>query len=1227
SGGTWSGSPFVTANGIFNPAASGNGVFNLTYSLTASGCSGASNMRITVQNPPNANAGTDTTLCADGSIYRLSGSPSGGVWSGSPLVTASGNFTASSPGIYTLVYSRGSGLCIGTDTVRVTVVSGVSNNVIGSSQGICSGVSPLIITGSNATAGGLTVLYQWQESNDSLSWTDIPNAINKDFLPPAPAGQKFYRRLASSGVCSAGVPSNGVRIYLLPDAEAELRPVNTIACAPYVITSSVLGLVTYPDRNLTYRWYANDLLLGSGETFPGYTIANPDDSVIIKMVAVSLYGCKNDSVSVKFKTNPAPVPSFTLSMNEGCGPLNIDIINTTPQASRFTFFWDFGTGQTFSGVQPGSVFFPVNPNRGDTVYVVSLKATAGCDSLPVTQTVRVRSRPRTIFTPDKSIGCSPMTVVFNNNSAGSNATFEWDFGDGSPRVPGGLNSVSHTFNTGVLDTFLVRLFSRNDCGTDTAFFDIVVNPNLIRLDFGVSGSELNGCTPHTVRFVNNTIGANLFRWDFGDGSPVITTTKGFDTLFHTFSDTGRYVVTLFASNGCSDTTSTEVIFVAQSPDVSFTANPQVVCLGDTIRFTNTSSTGLAFNWDFGDGTASSVPQPFKVYEDAGTYRVVLKGTVQYPQGLACTDSAVATIIVNAPGGFLNYRGGFYCSGNSIGFEVFNTNATRFVYYFGNGDSIISSSAQVSYSYTQPGTYVPYVRITYQGCSRILSTGDTIRIEKLKAGYRFNTVQLCGNTNLAFTDTSSSIFGINEWAWRFGDGTTSAAVNPQKNFTQSGLYPVTLRIAGNGGCTDSVSLPIDVFVQPFPSIEILGDTFACIGLPNRFVANNSGNIASVLNWQIGGGQPATGPEITQTWTQAGSYNLRLIGISAFGCADTAFMSVRVNPSPVVSAGPDERICLGNSIRLNVRSSAPLNWSPVAGLSCIDCPNPVASPTTTTQYIVYGTNTFGCTLRDTIMVYVEQPFNISVSPNDTLCASNGERAQLFASNAFRYQWNPSIGLNAANIPNPVASPASTTTYRVIGLDEFNCFSDTAFVTVAVGYNPTVSIPSGTQVIAGTQVQLNPSYTGGPFKQYTWTPDRDLSCNNCPSPVATINNNIRYRLVAENIYGCTASDTVTYTVICSPDQVYIPNAFSPDGDGINDVLMVRGKGIATVKSFRIFNRFGQVVFEKQNFEANDPSSGWDGRINGVPASGDVYVFTAEVLCTAGANYTYKGNVTLFR
>ena len=1227
SGGVWSGSSFVTGAGVFNPRNAGNGNYKLYYTFIANGCDGRDSMVITVQNPPNANAGRDTSLCADGSVYWLTGIPGGGTWSGSPLVTSAGDFTASTPGTYNLVYSRGSGSCIGYDTVKVTVVNTVSNNTITATQGVCGGVVPAPLAGSNATAGGLPLSYQWQSSPDSLNWTNITGETGKDLVIPSPTQTIFYRRLANTAVCTAGSPSNVVKIFIHPDALADINPAPVVACSPFLITPAVINLTTYPDRNGIYRWFAGNTLIGAGEVFPGFTINNPDDSIIIKLVTISLFGCVNDSVSVKFKTISNPTPSFTLSDTVGCGPLNIAVTNTTPRMERYTFLWNLGNGQTFTGEQPGTITYPINPSLGDTIYTVILKATGGCDTFTVEKKIRVRARPRTLFTPDKAEGCSPFNVTFNNNSAGSNASFTWDFGDGSPRVPAGFNSVNHTYFTGRLDTFRVRLYGTNDCGTDTGRFNLVVNPNRVRLDFAINGDELNGCAPHTVTFINNTTGANLFRWDFGDGSPVLTTNKGFDTLRHTYTDTGRYTITLFGTNGCSDTTSAEIVNVSNGPEVSFSLTPNVICLGSPFVINNTSEQGLAFSWSFGDGTTSTLRQPVKTYGAAGSYRIVLRGTRQFAQGFSCTDSAVAVFAVNAPTGDWRYRGGYYCQGQQVSFEVTNSNATRYRFYFGNGDSLITNSPAVSYLYPQPGSYLPRVVLEYNGCSLTLPGTDSIRMDRTRTGFISLAQQVCGSTTVSFSDTSSAFFGIGQRNWSFGDGTGSTQRNPSKVFTQAGSYPVSLFITGVSGCTDSVRMQVVVPVQQPPVVSIDGDTSACVLQPARFGAFDAAGTNPVFDWQIAGGANQSGASATNTWVTPGSYLVRLIGRTAIGCADTAFRTIRVNPSPNVVAGNDITICRGQSTRLGVSGGNSFQWSPVQGLSCSDCATPMANPNLTTQYFVTGTNTFGCSNTDSMVVNVAQPFNISVTSNDTLCISRNETAQLFASTAHRFVWSPAVGLSSANVPNPVASPASTTTYRVIGFDAENCFTDTAFVTVAVGYNPAVTIPQGRLVVAGTEVALNPTITGGPFKRYTWTPNKDLSCSDCPSPVATINNNIQYRLEVETIYGCTASDTTSYTVQCQPDQVFVPNAFSPDGDGINDVLMVRGKGVSKVKSFRIFNRVGQVVFERQNFNANDPSAGWDGRVNGVPASPDVYVFTAEVLCTAGANYTYKGNITLFR
>ena len=162
-------------------------------------------------------------------------------------------------------------------------------------------------------------------------------------------------------------------------------------------------------------------------------------------------------------------------------------------------------------------------------------------------------------------------------------------------------------------------------------------------------------------------------------------------------------------------------------------------------------------------------------------------------------------------------------------------------------------------------------------------------------------------------------------------------------------------------------------------------------------------------------------------------------------------------------------------------------------------------------------------------------------------------------------------------------------------------------------------------GTEIQLKSTITDGPIKSYSWGPAFDLSCPTCAVPLATIRKDICYDLTATNIYGCAGRDTVCYKVFCNSTQVFIPSAFTPDGDGKNDVLMVRATGIKQVKRFTIYNRWGEIIFERANVQPNDPASGWDGRIKGIKASSDVYIYIAEVVCENDVHYSYKGNVTL--
>ena len=287
---------------------------------------------------------------------------------------------------------------------------------------------------------------------------------------------------------------------------------------------------------------------------------------------------------------------------------------------------------------------------------------------------------------------------------------------------------------------------------------------------------------------------------------------------------------------------------------------------------------------------------------------------------------------------------------------------------------------------------------------------------------------------------------------------------------------------------------------------------------------------------------------------------------------------------------------------------------------------------------------CISSDTsFQVVVQQsPSKPKIVTRTPLCVGDNLTLQVFSSipgnNTIQYSWaGPGTGFpvsgSYAAINDVTVSDGGI--YSVtVSSPETGC-SSTSDTLIQIGGYPMVKLPQDSLTLpAGYLLTLAPIITNEndpnvlPIKQYAWTPSQYLVCNDsaCSSPTVTITNNVCYSVKATNIYGCGGSDTVCVKVFCKNSQVFIPNAFTPRaGLAENARFTVRSSGISSVKSFRIFNRWGKIVFERNNFSPNDPSYGWDGTVNGKAADTGVYIYTVEVVCDNGVPFTYNGNVTL--
>jgi len=1148
------------------------------------------------------------------------------------------------------------------------------------------------VTGASAATAG--------QANISQTLNNLSNA-------PATVTYTVTPVSGEAGLCQ-GTPFK-ITVTVNPDSKASFTSSNTFGCAPFVLDQTTINNTSPSTASTDFRWYANGQLIGNSRNFPGASVNSTNDSILIKLVAINRFGCKDDSTEQKFYTRPLPEAIFSSPVDTVCGPASLRFVNTSAQHPSFRYEWNFGNGQTSTQYQPGNILFQPAASFGDTSYTITLKVWNECKISELSRKVVVRSKAKSSFVPNRFTGCSPVQVSFVNQSQGLNVNYEWNFGDGSPVLnKNNKDTVVHLYSTGTVTTYHVRLIASNHCGNDTSVIPVTIRPNTIKLEVETDGTKTKGCAPYTVQFTNKSSGSNSYKWDFGDGT-IEFRSAGNEIVSHTYLNTGVFDVRVFSSNGCSDTSVYVTrIEIFEKPTAAFVADKYTACLGDSIRFTNQSTNATSYVWGFGNGIRSSNTNPVYAYPVKGNYDVFVSAAKTYGPGIVCYDTARTSIIINdslpvnikvsndqgncapftiqfeqdinpfasiewkfgdgassslakpshtyqlngvytvtvvvrttggcvytgkrvitvsGPAGSVSYQGGYRCKGQAVQFNANGLNTNEIEWNFGDGTIQTTTSGTVFHTYTKAGNYLPIIRFKNAGgCIYTLPAGDTIKVDIMQPGFTSTIQEFCGYTEVRFTDTTRTLYGVNSVKWFPGDGSTKNGTLLTQRYNITGTYEVKMVATGKSGCTDTATINLPVFVRAIPNADFLPPTPTCTNTPVNINSSvQSVDSVSFYKWQLSNGAVLTNKNFSYAFSSEGVYQLTLIAGTKFNCYDTIQKTFTVLRSPNLLASADALLCKDKTINLTATGALSYNWSPSDGLSCTVCSSPQARPQTTTSYVVKGTGANGCFVYDTVNITVVQPFKITTSGPDSICI--GSSSQIFAFGADNFQWTPAIALSNPAISNPFANPTSTTIYRVVGSDNNKCFTDTGYVQVAVGQPLLVKLGQDITASTGTQLPLKSTITNGPVKYWEWTPATDLSCDRCPEPIATIKNNITYVVKATSAYGCITTDTLQIKAFCENAQVFVPNGFTPDGDGINDLLVVRATGVRKVKLFRIFNRWGEIVFERYNFSPNDQAFGWDGTQKGVPSGPAVFVYTLEVECENGTVFSYKGNISLIK
>lgn len=331
-------------------------------------------------------------------------------------------------------------------------------------------------------------------------------------------------------------------------------------------------------------------------------------------------------------------------------------------------------------------------------------------------------------------------------------------------------------------------------------------------------------------------------------------------------------------------------------------------------------------------------------------------------------------------------------------------------------------------------------------------------------------------------------------------------------------------------------------------------------------------------------------------------------------------VNVEPVPVVNAGPDHVICSYDTVQLYA-GTLPSNfanykyeWHPGINLTDSTIVNPVFSGGETTLLGVTVSTPAGCSGKDTVSIVVHPGKFLEVSADTGVCPP--ALVQLNASGAQSYHWSPAYGLSDATIADPVATPGTSVTYTATGVNAFNCI-DSQQVQVDVYPQALLSIPDQATIWPDEHYTISPE---GNCLYFNWFPTSGLSSGVVSNPDAAPMVRTRYYVTATTEHGCIAKDSID--ILVNEESVLdMPNAFTPN-DSYNGQLKIMKRGLATLKHFRVFNRWGNKVFE-----TTDIDKGWDGSFNNSPQPMGVYIYSIEAVTSSGKIFTKQGNVTLIR
>ncbi|MBC7411016.1 MAG: PKD domain-containing protein [Bacteroidia bacterium] len=1144
---------------------------------------------------------------------------------------------------------------VGKDTVRLTLTGACGTakyklpivvkqypraDVTSADTVICPGANAKF---TNVTNGGAlcgTCIYSWvngASSNPSTSTNPVSEIIQY-----SGSGIAYVKLTIDSIGCKT---TDSIMVRVNPRPYTSIAASNVSVCSPDTVTFVNNSVLNMGD---TYYWdYGNGVTstVFNPQITPPLIYKSFDDSIVVAYFKISsgTSGCV-DSNKVTINIHPVPKTSFTNS-DTLCNGNELSFTNTTPTnlTGTLQYAWDFGDGVASVDINPKHIYSTLLASEK---FKIKAKSTSqfGCIHT-YTDSVVVLAIPVPMF--NFPTVCQQDSTNFDASPSIGATNYVWNFGEPSTGLSNKstLTAPKHLYTTDGI--FTVKLIAKNSFGcSDSLSQTVKVNPKPVA-NFTNGGGT---CAKTRIVFddVSSTSITN-WSWNFDDPASGANNSATTNSPSHIYPNPTNvpFKVTLIVTNnyGCKDTVK-KAILIYPKPIADFTFD--TACAYKDMHFYTRSQVfppvggGLNFAlyvWTFGDGNGAIFNQnPTYVYQNDTGFTVMLAIQDLYK----CKDTIFKRVLVRT-----SPKAGFIldtvCLGLPTNFtDTITTNnlaTTEWFWTFGNGDTSTLQNPQ--HQYTNAGFFSTKLitKDKLSGCSS--EDVHTVRVLDIARPSFISQDTICEGVPVQYQNFSTATSGaiISGYVWHFGDNTYSTATNPAHTFDSSGVFIDTLFVTTTTGCN---AFYLDtILVNPQP-IANFGATNLCDKNKTQFTDSTKIKSGQTLNWlwSFGDGGSSSLENPTHTYSSPTVYNVTFTTESDKGCRSTIKKKITIHPNPVASFTTN-LACLTDSTRFTNTSSISVGSTIVKNYWNFDDATKDSLVTNFNHLFNLVNDTFNVQLivisdqgcKDTLV----QKVNLLPIVKFNIDALNAEGCQPYnamfvdsstirsPSTISNWKWVFDDGdISLETNPKHVYVRDGTYNVSLNVITSDGCkFTQAMQYPVIVHPHPIANFNNDYYETDVTNASMTFANSSANSVHYLWNfGDGTTSTQINPSHIFPDSGTYIVQLNVADNFGCIDS-TIKTIRVNGIYSLYVPNSFTPNHDGVNDVFRAYGYGISNYK-LEIFTRWGDKVFS-----ANKLLDAWDGKNDdGIDAPLDTYIYRISIdRFDELKPKLYTGNVTLVR